>query len=78
MKSEDQPRKVYNFLKENANTPYCDDCLEKKTGIKCNHLNTITLTLSLLTKEFGRRQGVCPHCDSARDKLLTTAMAIGV
>ena len=75
MKSEDQPRKVYNFLKENANTPYCDDCLEKKTGIRRNHLNTITLTLSLLTKEFSRRQGVCPHCDSAGDKLLT--MAIG-
>jgi hypothetical protein len=59
VKSEDQPRKVYNFLKENANTPYCDDCLEKKTGIGRNHLNTITLTLSILTREFSRRQGVC-------------------
>jgi hypothetical protein len=75
MKAEDQPRKVYNFLKENINTPYCDGCLEKKTGIRRNHLNTITLTLSLFTNEFSRRQGVFPQCGSARDKVLTMALS---
>ena len=75
MKAEDQPRKVYNFLKENANSPYCEACLEMKTGIRRNHLNTITLSLALLTKEFSRHQGICPHCASARDKLLTMALS---
>jgi len=74
MKVDGQPRKVYNFLKKNMNTPYCDDCLGTKTEVDRHHVNTIAATPSLFPKEFSRRHGVCRHCGSARDKLLTMAV----
>jgi hypothetical protein len=27
------PQKVYDFLKKNPRQMFCDDCLEKKTGV---------------------------------------------
>ena len=73
MKANDQPQQIYDFLKRNAKTDYCDDCLGKHTHVDRHHVNTITSTLALFPKEFSRRQSACPHGCSSREKLLTRA-----
>jgi hypothetical protein len=72
MKAIDQPRKVYDFLRRNARTDYCDDCLGKHTQVDRHHVNTIASTLALFPKECSRRLAACPQpgC-STRDKLVT-------
>lgn len=74
MKVNDQPFKVHAFLKQNAKSAYCNDCLGKKIKVNRHHINTITSTLSLFPKEFSRRPGICPRGCSSREKLLTMAI----
>ena len=73
MKANDQPQQIYDFLKRNAKVEYCDDCLEKNTGINRHTVNTIASTLGLFKKEFRRRETTCPQRCSDRDKLVTQA-----
>jgi hypothetical protein len=37
------PQKVYDFLKKNPRQMFCDDCLEKKTGVDRHEVNTVAL-----------------------------------
>jgi hypothetical protein len=68
------PEKVHNFLKNNLRLGFCDDCLEKKTGVDRHEINTIASTLALFPKEFTRASSSCPQRCSTRDKLVTMAI----
>ena len=68
------PQQVYGFLKKNLHEGFCDDCVERQTGVNRHEVNTITSTLALFPKEFKRVQAQCPQSCSNRDKLITTAI----
>jgi len=68
------PEKVFGFLKKNLHTGFCDDCVDRQTGVNRHEVNTIASTLALFTKEFKRVQTQCPQSRSNRDKLVTEAV----
>ena len=68
------PKKIYSFLKSNRLKGYCDDCLQKKTGVDRHEINTIASTLAFFPSEFSRSPSSCPQQCSARDKIVTTAL----
>lgn len=74
MGSPQNPQKVYEFLKGNARQFYCDDCVEKGTGVDRHEVNTIGRTLALFPKEFTRISTECPQRCSNRDKDCTKAL----
>ncbi len=67
-------QKVYSFLKKNQLNGFCDDCLQKKTGVDRHEINTIASTLAFFPKEFKRASAACPQQCSSRYKLVTTAV----
>lgn len=68
------PEKVHSFLKKNIRQAFCDDCLEKNTGVNRHEVNTIASTLALFPKEFKRTSTVCPQKCHDREKLVTEAL----
>jgi hypothetical protein len=68
------PQKVHGFLKANPRQKFCDDCIERKTGVDRHEANTIGRTLALFPGEFKRTKAVCPQQCSSRDKDLTEAI----
>jgi hypothetical protein len=68
------PESVHTFLKKNLRHGFCDDCLEKKTGVGKHEINIIASTLALFPKEFSRTSTSCPEKCSHRNKLVTTAI----
>ena len=68
------PSKVHDFLKRNPNSWFCDDCVEKASGVDRHEVNTIGWTLALFRNEFRRTPTVCSqHCGS-RSKIATQAI----
>jgi len=70
----DNPQKVYNFLKANPKQFFCDDCIQKRTGVDRHEVNTIARTLDLFPKEFRRISTECSQKCSSRDKEATEAI----
>lgn len=70
----DNPKRVESFLRKNEKITYCDDCLEKHTGVDRHEVNTIARTLALFPKHFTRTPGVCSQGCSTRNKELTAAI----
>jgi hypothetical protein len=68
------PQKVYDFLKKNPRQMFCDDCLEKKTGVDRHEVNTVAATLALFPKEFSRVSTTCVRRCSNRYKMATEAL----
>jgi hypothetical protein len=68
------PQKVHDFLKKNPKQMFCDDCVEKKTGVDRHEVNTIASTLALFPKEFKRLSTICSQKCSNRDKMATEAV----
>ena len=68
------PQKVHSFLKANPHNAFCDDCLEKKTGVDRHEVNTVASTLALFPKEFRRMSTACSQKCSNRDKMATEAL----
>jgi hypothetical protein len=68
------PQKVYDFLKKNPLQLFCDDCLEKGTGVDRHETNSIARTLALFPKEFARISTQCSKQCSNRDKESTMAL----
>jgi hypothetical protein len=68
------PEKVYGFLKKNLRKGFCDDCIDKQTGVDRHEVNTIASTLALFPNEFKRVQTQCSQSCSNRDKLITEAI----
>ena len=73
-KMNNNPRKVYDFLKANPNQWFCDDCLEKGTTVDRHEVNTIAWTLALFPHEFKRTSTACIQKCSRRDKMATKAI----
>jgi len=68
------PSKVYDFLKKNPNTWFCDDCVEKGSGVDRHEVNTVGCTLALFPREFRRTPTIgIQHCNN-RDKMATQAV----
>lgn len=67
------PEKVYAFLKTQKPRGYCDDCIEKRTGVDRHEVNTIASTLALFPREFTRSTQTCPQGCSSRVKLVTAS-----
>lgn len=65
------PKKVHVFLKANPNKSFCDDCVEKTTGVDRHEVNTIAWSLALFPKEFKRALTNCGQNCSSRDKVAT-------
>ncbi len=70
----DNPEKVYNFLKANPRQMYCDDCVQRGTGVDRHEVNSIARTLALFTGEFRRISTECSQRCSNRDKESTEAI----
>jgi hypothetical protein len=68
------PQKVYDFLKKNPRQMFCDDCLEKKTGVDRHEVNTVASTLALFPKEFSRVSTTCVQRCSNSYKMATEAL----
>jgi hypothetical protein len=68
------PEKVHSFLKKNPHKLFCDDCVEKSTGVDRHEVNTIASTLALFPKEFSRTSTICVNKCSNRDKLSTQSL----
>ena len=68
------PDKVYDFLKRNPGAWFCDDCVQKVTGVNRHEVNTIALTLALFPKAFSRSPASCSQRCSDRDKQSTKAL----
>ena len=71
MSRSQNPQKVHAFLKENPQRFYCDDCVEKGTGVDRHESNTITRTLALFPKEFRKMKITCFQRCSDREKECT-------
>ena len=68
------PRKVYDFLKANPNEWFCDDCVDKATGVNRHEVNTIAWSFAMFPKEFKRAFAGCGQKCSDRDKISTQAI----
>jgi hypothetical protein len=68
------PLTVYAFLKRNRNQGFCDDCIEKATGVDRHQVNTIGSTLALFPAEFSRTGEICLQGCAGGEKLVTTAV----
>jgi hypothetical protein len=68
------PEQVHSFLKSNCGQGFCDDCVERKTGVNRHEVNTIASTLALFPREFSRVSTPCPQKCAHRDKLVTMAL----
>ena len=65
------PERVFQFLMDHRTDGYCDDCIEKETGVDRHEVNTIANTLGLFGDVFTRSKAVCPqHCGD-REKWVT-------
>jgi hypothetical protein len=69
------PQKIYDFLKSNSRQLFCDDCIQKKTGVDRHEINTIARTLALFPKDFRRMSTACSQRCSNRDKESTEALS---
>jgi hypothetical protein len=67
------PSKVYDFLTKNSNKWFCDDCIEKRTGVDRHEVNTVGWTLALFPREFARTSAACSQNCSTRQKMATQA-----
>jgi hypothetical protein len=65
---------VCAFLKRHRNEGFCDDCIEKHTGVDSRQVDTIGSTLALFPAEFDRTEQVCPQGCGGREKPVTTAL----
>jgi hypothetical protein len=74
MSKQQNPQKVYDFLKNNASRFFCDDCVDKGVGVDRHEVNTIGRTLALFPKEFTRISTECSKGCSNRDKDCTKAL----
>jgi hypothetical protein len=68
------PRKVHEFLKQNPNTWFCDDCIDTATGVNRHEVNTIAWSFALFPKEFMRASARCAQNCSDREKISTQAI----
>jgi len=68
------PEKVHDFLKKNPHKWFCDDCVEKSTGVDRHEVNTIAITLALFPDEFSRMLTACVNKCSDRSKRSTQAL----
>jgi hypothetical protein len=68
------PQKVYDFLKASPTKVYCDDCVQKGSGVDRHEINTIARTLALFPAEFVRQTTQCSNKCSYRDKECTKAL----
>lgn len=68
------PQKVYDFLKTNPRQLFCDDCIEKATGVDRDEVKSIALTLALFPREFTRISTQCIRRCNDRDKECTMAL----
>jgi hypothetical protein len=66
------PQKVYQFLIENPERFFCDDCLGARATVDRYEVNTIARTLSLFPSRFRRMSTACSEC--RREKESTEAM----
>jgi len=65
------PQQVIAFLRNNEPAAFCDDCIQKKVGLKNRRqVAPVTLTLSLFPNEFHRAEGDCSGCSSHVAKLV--------
>ena len=74
MSNLQNPRKVYDFLKNNPHKSICDDCIAKGAGVDRHEVNTIARTLALFPKEFKRTSTTCALRCSDQDKQVTPAL----
>lgn len=72
--SMNNPSKVYDFLRKNPSTWYCDDCVEKGSGVDRHEVNTVGWTLALFPNQFRRTCAICSQRCSKRDKIVTQAI----
>jgi hypothetical protein len=68
------PAKVYDFLKKNPNTWFCDDCVENGSGVDRHECNTIGWTLALFPTQFRKTSTICSRGCNNRDKIATQAI----
>ena len=68
------PEKVYDFLKKNPRKWFCDDCVEKSTGVDRHEVNTIASTLAFFPDEFSRTSIICFNKCANREKRATYAL----
>lgn len=69
-------QKVCDFFKTNPTRFYCDDCLEKGSGVDRHEINSIARTLALFPTEFFRQTTQCVNKCSYHDKECTKALKI--
>jgi hypothetical protein len=69
------PNKVYDFLKKKPNRWFCDDCVEKSTGVDRHEVNTVGWTLALFPREFRGASAACSQNCGKRDKVSTQSIA---
>jgi hypothetical protein len=69
------PEKVHSFINSNLRQGFCDDCVERKTGVNRHEVNTIASTLAPFPKEFSRVSIPCPQKCAHRDKLVTMSLS---
>jgi hypothetical protein len=67
------PLTVYAFLKRHRNEGFCDDCIEKNTGVDWREVSLIASTLALFPADFSRTDDVCPQGCGAAEKPVTAA-----
>ena len=68
------PQQIDTFLRSNKPAAFCDDCIQKKIGLKNRRqVAPVTLTLSLCSNEFHRAEGDCSGCTSHVAKLVIKA-----
>jgi hypothetical protein len=67
------PLTVYAFLKRHRTEGFCDDCIEKNTGVDRHEVSMIGSTLALFPAEFSRTDEVCPQGCGDGEKPVTAA-----
>jgi hypothetical protein len=68
------PLTVYVFLRRHRNQGFCDECIQRSTGVHQHQVDTITSTLALFPAEFTRVEGVCSEQCSQREQTVTAAI----
>lgn len=64
------PEKIFDFLKKNRKSAYCDDCLKDKLSLKQRQqAEQVTATLCLCS-DFIRTTGCCSVCETDKKVII--------
>jgi hypothetical protein len=60
------PERIFNFLRQKAPQPFCDDCVAKETAVSPRQQSNPIASALGLTSDFIRDRALCFSCSDLK------------